>query len=137
MCFRIVLLIKHWKKYLSKKFQLTKNSRQCKLWKIIQLFTADAIGNTVYPSQPHFHTCHGAALNKVYWPPHEICKGEWMWMTGQNKSHIWALNNEWTRRRRLKVKAVGCGLYTHWTPVGLTEPADKWLTNKHILTLNN
>jgi len=20
----------------------------------------------VYPSQPHFHTCHGAALNKVY-----------------------------------------------------------------------
>jgi len=42
-----------------------KNSRQCKLWKIIQLFTADAIGNTVYPSQPHFHTCHGAALNKV------------------------------------------------------------------------
>jgi len=35
--------------------------------RFIQLFTADAIGNTViYPSQPHFHTRHGAALNKVY-----------------------------------------------------------------------
>jgi len=40
-------------KYLSKKFQLTKNSLQCKLWKIVSnrsfipLFTADAIGNAV------------------------------------------------------------------------------------------
>jgi len=64
-------------KYLSKKFQLTKISRQCKLWKIvsnlelyIQLFTMDAIGNTVSLSlTASLNTCHGAALNKVYSHP--------------------------------------------------------------------
>jgi len=25
-----------------------------------------SIEEQVYPSQPHFYTCHGAALNKVY-----------------------------------------------------------------------
>jgi len=56
-------------KYLSKKYQLTKNSRQCKLWKIVSNLAAlfsFLQRMPVYSSQPHFHTCHGAALNKVY-----------------------------------------------------------------------
>jgi len=38
---------------------------------IYELFKVGAIENMVYPSQPYFHTGHGAALNKVY------CQTSW------------------------------------------------------------